>query len=289
MRSPNAPFMGVIGDHALQNLFVGDSLMSKLLETEELMIHFGGLAAVNEVHFQMDEDEVVGLIGPNGSGKTTFFNLLTGIYKPTKGRIHYRGEDVVGLPAFKIARKGIARTFQNNRLFLNLSVLDNILIGMHPHQDSNWFDAIFRRQYIDKEIGQGVEKGMKLLSQFSEELVKNCYKRAADLPQADRRKVEICRALASNPKLLLLDEPSAGMSPEETEELMNDIRRVREGTKGIGLIIIEHDMRVIKEVAGRVIVLNYGRKIAEGTFQEVSNKEEVLEAYLGREEKDVAA
>ena len=281
--------MGVIGDHALQNLFVGGNLMSKLLETEELTIHFGGLAAVNEVHFQMDEDEVVGLIGPNGSGKTTFFNLLTGIYKPTKGRIHYRGEDVVGLPAFKIARKGIARTFQNNRLFLNLSVLDNILIGMHPHQDSNWFDAIFRRQYIDKEIGQGVEKGMKLLSQFSEELVNNCYKRAADLPQADRRKVEICRALASNPKLLLLDEPSAGMSPEETEELMNDIRRVREGTKGIGIIIIEHDMSVIKEVAGRVIVLNYGRKIAEGTFQEVSNKEEVLEAYLGREEKDVAA
>ena len=263
--------------------------MSKLLETEELTIHFGGLAAVNEVHFQMDEDEVVGLIGPNGLGKTTFFNLLTGIYKPTKGRIHYRGEDVVGLPAFKIARKGIARTFQNNRLFLNLSVLDNILIGMHPHQDSNWFDAIFRRQYIDKEIGQGVEKGMELLSQFSEELVNNCYKRAADLPQADRRKVEICRALASNPKLLLLDEPSAGMSPEETEELMNDIRRVREGTKGIGIIIIEHDMSVIKEVAGRVIVLNYGRKIAEGTFQEVSNKEEVLEAYLGREEKDVAA
>jgi len=281
--------MGVIGDHALQNLFVGGNLMSKLLETEELTIHFGGLAAVNEVHFQMDEDEVVGLIGPNGSGKTTFFNLLTGIYKPTKGRIHYRGEDVVGLPAFKIARKGIARTFQNNRLFLNLSVLDNILIGMHPHQDSNWFDAIFRRQYIDKEIGQGVEKGMKLLSQFSEELVNNCYKRAADLPQADRRKVEICRALASNPKLLLLDEPSAGMSPEETEELMNDIRRGREGTKGIGIIIIEHDMSVIKEVAGRVIVLNYGRKIAEGTFQEVSNKEEVLEAYLGREEKDVAA
>lgn len=260
-----------------------------LLETEQLTIHFGGLAAVNEVDFYLDEGEIVGLIGPNGSGKTTFFNLLTGIYKPTGGKIQYRGENLVGQPAFKIAKKGIARTFQNNRLFLNLSVLDNILIGMHPHQDSNWFDAIFRRRYTEGELQRGVEKSLELLNQFSQELAENCYRRAADLPQADRRKVEICRALASNPKLLLLDEPSAGMSPEETEVMMEDIRKVRERMRGIGMIIIEHDMMVIKGVAERVVVLNYGRKIAEGTFEKVSNNEEVLEAYLGREEKDAAA
>jgi ABC-type branched-subunit amino acid transport system ATPase component len=263
--------------------------MSTLLETDKLTIHFGGLAAVNEVDFSIDQGDVIGMIGPNGSGKTTFFNLLTGIYKPTAGRITYCGENLVGLPAFKISQRGIARTFQNNRLFLNLSVLDNVLIGMHPHQDSNWFDAIFRRRYVEREIKKGVEAGIELLSQFSQELADNCYKRSADLPQADRRKVEICRALASSPKLLLLDEPSAGMSPEETEELMEDIRKVRKRIEGIGIVIIEHDMMVIREVAERVVVLNYGRKIAEGTFQEISNKETVLEAYLGREERNAQA
>jgi len=263
--------------------------MSPLLQTAKLTIHFGGLAAVNEVDFHIDEGEVVGMIGPNGSGKTTFFNLLTGIYKPTAGEITYCEENLVGLPAFKISQKGIARTFQNNRLFLNLSVLDNVLIGMHSHQDSNWFDAIFRRRYVEGETRKGVQAGLELLGRFSQELVENCYKRVADLPQADRRKVEICRALASSPRLLLLDEPSAGMSPEETEELMDDIRKVRERMQGIGIVIIEHDMMVIREVAERVVVLNYGRKIAEGTFQSISNNDVVLEAYLGREEKDAQA
>ncbi len=260
-----------------------------LLETEKLTILFGGLAAVNEVDFHIEAGETVGLIGPNGSGKTTFFNLLTGIYKPTGGEVQYQGKSIVGFPAFKIAKQGIARTFQNNRLFLNLSVLDNVLVGMHSHQDSNWFDAIFRRRYVEEEVRKGVEKGLELLSQFSDELVKDCYKPAADLPQADRRKVEICRALASEPKLLLLDEPSAGMSPDETEDLMEDIRRVKTKIEGIGIIIIEHDMAVINEVAQKVVVLNYGRKIAEGTFGEISSNELVLEAYLGREEKDAQA
>src|SRR3990172_316631 len=220
--------------------------MSPLLETEELIIHFGGLAAVNEVDFHIDEGEVVGLIGPNGSGKTTFFNLLTGIYRPTGGQIRYQGGNLVGQPPFKIAKKGIARTFQTNRLFLNLSVLDNVLIGMHPHQNSSWFDAIFRRPIVEKEIEKGVEKGLELLRQFSEELTENCYKRTADLPQADRRKVEICRALASHPKLLLLDEPSAGMAPGETEELMLDIEKVRRTRPEIAMVLIEHDMTVVK-------------------------------------------
>jgi branched-chain amino acid transport system ATP-binding protein len=259
-----------------------------LLATQNLTIRFGGLTAVNEIEFSLDEGRVAGLIGPNGSGKTTFFNLLTGIYRPTMGRIVYHGENVVGLPAFQIARRGIARTFQNNRLFLNLSILDNVLIGMHAHQDSNWFDAIFRRNYVGQELRSGVEKALSLLGLFSQELVNGCYKKAADVPLGDRRKIEICRALASEPKLLLLDEPSAGMSPEETEVLMEDIRRVREKKGGMAIILIEHDMMVIREVAERVVVLNYGRKIAEGTFQEISNNEEVLDAYLGREEKSVA-
>jgi branched-chain amino acid transport system ATP-binding protein len=260
-----------------------------LLETEQLTIRFGGLTAVNEIEFCIGEGETIGLIGPNGSGKTTFFNLLTGIYRPTKGKVDYRGENIAGLPAHKIAMRGIARTFQNSRLFLNLSVIDNVLIGMHPHQNSTWFDGVFRRRYVERELQREVKKGHELLSHFSQELSENCYKRAGDLPQAERRKLEICRALASDPKLLLLDEPSAGMTPDETKGLMEDIRKVRERTQGIGIIIIEHDMMVIREVAERVVVLNSGRKIAEGTFQEVSKQEEVLEAYLGREDKDAQA
>jgi ABC-type branched-subunit amino acid transport system ATPase component len=259
-----------------------------LLTTWDLSIQFGGLTAVNQVEFRIESGEAVGLIGPNGSGKTTFFNLLTGIYRPTQGRIEYGGNNVVGLPAFQIARRGIARTFQNSRLFLNLSILDNVLSGMHAHQDSNWFDAIFRRRYVGRELRQGVERALELLELFSRELAQDCYKKAADLPLGDRRKIEICRALASRPKLLLLDEPSAGMSPEETEDLMEDIRRVRDQKKEMAIILIEHDMMVIREVAERVIVLNYGRKIAEGTFAEISRNEEVLEAYLGREESCVA-
>ncbi|NWF56813.1 MAG: ABC transporter ATP-binding protein [Syntrophaceae bacterium] len=262
--------------------------MVPLLITRDLSIQFGGLTAVNRVEFHIGSGEAVGLIGPNGSGKTTFFNLLTGIYRPTQGRIEYDGNNLVGLPAFQIARRGIARTFQNSRLFLGLSILDNVLSGMHAHQDSNWLDAIFRRRYVGRELRQGVEKALELLGWFSRELAEDCYKKAGDLPLGDRRKVEICRALASQPKLLLLDEPSAGMSPEETEALMEDIRRLRDQKREMAIILIEHDMMVIRGVAGRVVVLNYGRKIAEGTFAEISRDEGVLEAYLGREEGCVA-
>jgi len=268
----------------LDHHFCEEFFLVPFLATRSLSIQFGGLTAVNQVDFNIESGQAMGLIGPNGSGKTTLFNLLTGIYRPTQGRIEYEGKDVVGLPAFQIARRGVARTFQNNRLFLNLSILDNVLIGMHAHQGSTWFDAVFRRRYVEQELRQGVEKALTLLNLFSRELAADCYKKAADLPLGDRRKIEICRALASRPKLLLLDEPSAGMSPEETDVLMEDIRRVRDQEKEMAVIIIEHDMMVIREVAERVIVLNYGRKIAEGTFGEISKNEEVLEAYLGREE-----
>ncbi len=193
--------------------------MPPLLETNDLTIQFGGLTAVSAVDFRVAQGEVIGLIGPNGSGKTTFFNLITGIYRPTSGDILFQRESIVGIPAFRIARRGIARTFQNSRLFSNLSVLDNVIIGMHHKQNSQWYDAIFRNRFAKKELKEAAQTAMDLLGYFSEDLVEDCYKKAEDLPQAHRRRLEICRAIASDPILLLLDEPSAGMDPEETSYL----------------------------------------------------------------------
>lgn len=254
-----------------------------LVETRGLTIRFGGLTAVNAVDFSAAPGETVGLIGPNGSGKTTFLNLLTGIYQPTDGEIRYQGENLVGLAPFRIALRGIARTFQTNRLFLGLSVIDNVLIGMQRRHKGSWLDGIFRRGRAERELRADVTHGLDLLGQFSASLAANPYQRAADLPQGERRKLEICRALAADPQLLLLDEPSVGMTPDETRELMADIRRVRQKRPDIAIILIEHDMSVIRQVTQRVVVLNYGRKVAQGTFEEVSRQEEVLEAYLGRE------
>jgi branched-chain amino acid transport system ATP-binding protein len=262
---------------------------SPLVETRDLTIQFGGLTAVNEVSFEMGPGEVIGLIGPNGSGKTTFFNLITGIYRPTSGNILFRGERINGLPPFRITRRGIARTFQNNRLFWNLSVLDNVIIGMHHRQKSQWYDAIFRHRFSTKELGEAARMGLGLLRYFSQELADDCYKKANELPQAHRRRLEICRALAANPVLLLLDEPSAGMDPEETSNLMRDIRKIQEKESDIGIVVIEHDMTVIENIADRVVVFNYGRKIAEGSFAEVASNQEVLEAYLGEAEQNAEA
>lgn len=259
--------------------------MLNLLETKGLTIQFGGLTAVDGVAFDVNQGEVVGLIGPNGSGKTTFFNLITGIYRPTSGNILFQGESIVGVPPFQIARKGIARTFQNSRLFSNLSVLDNVIIGMHHKQRSQWYHAIFRNRFSREELKEAAQKATELLGYFSEELIEDRYKEAAELPQAHKRRLEICRALASDPVLLLLDEPSAGMDPEETLNLMKDIRKVQERKRDIGLIIIEHDMTVIENIADRVFVFNYGRKIAEGSFTQIAENPEVLQAYLGETDK----
>jgi len=252
-----------------------------LLETERLGITFGGLTALWDVDIQVKTEETIGLIGPNGSGKSTFFNLITGIYIPTKGRILFNGRNLVGLPPHKIAENGISRTFQNSRLFSGLSVLDNVLVGMNLLQDTNIFDSVFRRGRVRDEISYSVDQALSLIEYFSVDLVKQKYQRVKDLPHADKRRVEICRAIASRPRLLLLDEPSAGMNPEETSELMEDLAKVREKEKMMSIILIEHDMRVIKEVAQRVVVLNYGKKIYEGTFEEASQSKEVKEAYLG--------
>ena len=260
-----------------------------LLVTEGLSISFGGLRAVDGVDSFVRKGETLGLIGPNGSGKSTFFNLISGIYRPSSGKFVFEGENLVGFKPFEIARKGIGRTFQNNRLFLDLSVLDNVVIGMHQKQRCTLWDTMFHYRKTKSELFRTAAEAADLLNFFSEDLYRDRYKRVSDLPHADRKRVEICRALASEPKLLLLDEPSAGMSPKETEDLMKDIGKIGEKREGISVILIEHDMRVIRTVAQRVIVFNYGRKIAEGSFSEISKNSAVLEAYLGEESKDVTA
>ena len=260
-----------------------------VLETESVTITFGGLCAVDHVDFCVQKGETVGLIGPNGSGKSTLFNLVTGIYRPTSGTILFEGQDLGGQKPHEIARKGIARTFQNNRLFSDISVLDNVILGMHAHQKSSLLDTLFRYRNVQTELMAGSEKARDLLFFFSKELRENCLKRVTDLPHADRKRVEICRALASEPRLLLLDEPAGGMSPEETEELMEDIRKVKEKNPNLSLVVIEHDMAVIEKIADRVYVFNYGKKIAEGPFSSIAKDPEVIGAYLGEEGEDASA
>ena len=252
-----------------------------LLEIEEIGINFGGLAAVAGVDLQVKSGETVGLIGPNGSGKTTFFNLLSGIYSPSRGRIIFQGKSLAGRPPCSIAEMGISRTFQNSRLFSGLSVVDNIIVSMNHLGKPSIFDSVFRRKNVERQIRDSFQEAIELLRYFNEELVDQRYKRVKDLALADKKRVEICRAIAAKPKLLLLDEPSAGMNWEETSELMQDIAKVREKDREMSMILIEHDMRVIKEIAQLVVVLNYGQKIFEGTFEEASRNRGVREAYLG--------
>ena len=254
-----------------------------LLQTRELTVRFGGLVALDSVDLEVAEGETVGVIGPNGSGKTTLFNALTGLYAPAAGAIAFRGHDLVGLEPHRIARLGIARTFQSSRLCLQLSVFDNVLIGMHAGRRTGLVDAVLRRRRFRAEIGEAIGRAAHFLSLFNADLVERGWERVGQLPQIDRRRVEICRALASGPKLLLLDEPSAGMNPEETAELMRDLQIVREEMPGLSIVIIEHDMFVIEGVSRRVVAFNYGRKIAEGPFAAVAGHEEVREAYLGKE------
>jgi len=256
-----------------------------LLEVQNLSLSFGGLMAVNSVDFNVRVGEIVGLIGPNGSGKTTFFNIISGVYKPDNGRVLFTQEDITGKKPHEITKRGMARTFQNSRLFGQLSVLDNVIVGMHSKHRSNLFDIIFRYKTTKRELVRFSEESLRILGYFSSELRENYLRCVLDLPQGDRRKVEICRALASGPKLILLDEPSAGMATEETEKLMDDIRKVKEKFQDISIIIIEHDMRVIEKIAEKVIVFNYGGKIAEGTYLEIANNPVVLEAYLGDEQE----
>ncbi len=253
----------------------------ELLKTSEVSINFGGLWAVDRVDFLACRGEIVGLIGPNGSGKTTFFNLVSGIYKPTRGSIVFKGRDITGLPAYEVKRMGISRTFQSSRLCWNLSVLDNVLIGLYSNQTTGWYEAVFKPRTSNAELERSIEICVEFLRYFNEDLIDRRYERVRNIPHIDRRRIEICRALVSDPELLLLDEPSAGLNPQETMEMMDDIARIRERNKDISIVIIEHDMDVISEVTERVVVFNAGAKIAEGSFSEISRNEEVIRAYLG--------
>jgi branched-chain amino acid transport system ATP-binding protein len=254
-----------------------------LLETRALTVRFEGLIALGGVDIAIGEGEAVGVIGPNGSGKTTLFNALTGLYPPATGDIVFRGRSVAGLPPHRIARLGVARTFQSSRLCLQLSVFDNVLAGMVAARRTGLLEAVAWRRRARADMQAALARARHLLGLFNPDLPARGWERVGQLPQIDRRRVEICRALAAGPTLLLLDEPSAGMSPAETRALMKDLQIVRDERRGLSVIVIEHDMFVIEGVSERVIALNYGRKIAEGSFAAVVAHPEVREAYLGQE------
>lgn len=249
-----------------------------LLEVTNLGIAFGGLQAVAQVDMRLEKGKLYGLIGPNGAGKTTVFNMLTGVYKPTEGDIILDGKNITGKPPAKINQAGIARTFQNIRLFDNMSVLDNVKVGLHNQVKYNMFTGIFRLPSYKEKERQMNHQAMKLLEIF--DLDKEAQLPASSLPYGKQRKLEIARALATNPKLLLLDEPAAGMNPNETDELMKTIKFVRDKF-GVAVLLIEHDMNFVMGICEHIMVLDYGRIIAQGTGEVVRNNPKVIAAYLG--------
>ena len=249
-----------------------------MLEVTSLGISFGGLRAVDELSMKIEKGGLVGLIGPNGAGKTTAFNMLTGVYRPTDGGIRLDGQNLIGKKPHEICKLGVARTFQNIRLFSNLSVLDNVKTGLHNQITNSFAESMFHLGSYRKKEKQMDEKAMELLRVFDLDGVAD-YK-AANLPYGKQRKLEIARALATNPKLLLLDEPAAGMNPNETEELMETIEIVRKRF-GVTVLLIEHDMKLVSGICEYLYVLNFGRLLAEGTPKEVLSNPEVVKAYLG--------
>lgn len=254
-----------------------------LITVDRLTMRFGGLTALDELDMTVRQGEILGLLGPNGSGKTTFFNVLTGLYKASSGSISYAGEDVIGKSPQAIYRSGVARTFQRSRLSLSLTVFDNVVIGDYQHMRHGLAFNLLRRKAFRAEYDAYVEKVRALLQIFSPPLVDHLFESVDSFTMIDRRRIEVCRALMSQPRLLLLDEPSAGMTHDETDELMQDILQVRGKMKELSVVLIEHEMNVIERVTDRCVVLNYGKKIAEGTYAQITADPEVLKAYLGED------
>jgi branched-chain amino acid transport system ATP-binding protein len=258
--------------------------VTAVLEVVGLKKRFGGLYAVSDLDLHVEEGEIVSIIGPNGAGKTTMFNLITGLYEADGGQIIFGGQDIVGLKPNQITKLGIARTFQTVHLFPNMSVLENAMVGQHCRTRAGVLGAVLKPilPAIQREEDRIRERAKDALSFFGTRLTGYRFDQMASvLSYANRRRLEIARAMATEPKLLLLDEPTAGMNPRETEELTHLIARLRK-ERGLTIAVIEHDMRVVKGVSDRVIALDYGRKIAEGTYEEVAHNEHVIEAYLGR-------
>jgi branched-chain amino acid transport system ATP-binding protein len=257
---------------------------NRILEVEDVTLRFGGVVALNEVSFHINEGEILGLIGPNGAGKTTCFNVMTGVYQPTSGTVRFQGEALGRRKKFEITKLGIARTFQNIRLFANMTALENVMVGADARHRTGVGSAMFRLPRHRHEEAQGRERAQELLefmglSSKADELARN-------LPYGDQRRLEIARALATGPRLLCLDEPAAGFNPAEKRKLMDLIRKIRD--EGYTVLLIEHDMKLVMGVTDRIVVLEFGRKIAEGLPAEIRDNPAVVAAYLGVDEEDAS-